>query len=150
MRDRGHVPDIGNLESGCLKRAQRGLPSRTGPLHEHTDLPHPMLHCLLGCVLRPDLRSGGELPMLILHSLLALPLPLWFGVMLYQKFHHDDGRSVGTLLILAAYCAPYFIINADPRYRLLADLVVLLHLVTMAAARLQQRAEARNNANSDD
>src|SRR5215475_3304987 len=44
VRDRGDVLDGPDLQAGGLQRADRGLTTRAGTLHEHVDLAHAVLH----------------------------------------------------------------------------------------------------------
>src|SRR5919109_1469283 len=52
------VLDPENLEARRLERANRGLPPRAGPFHEHLDLLETVLHAFTSSVVRSDL--GGE------------------------------------------------------------------------------------------
>src|SRR5690606_6229375 len=56
VRDRGHVLDRVDLETGRLQGADRGLTAGAGPLDEDVDLPHAVLHGTAGGVLGGHLR----------------------------------------------------------------------------------------------
>src|SRR3990170_7933859 len=56
----GHVLDAEDLDPGRLKRADRGLAPRAGPLDEHLDLLEAVLHALAGAGVGGHLRGEGR------------------------------------------------------------------------------------------
>src|SRR3954464_15542782 len=60
VRYRGHVLDAGDLDAGRLQRADGGLTSRPGPLDQHIDPAHAVLHGPPGRLLRRHLRREGR------------------------------------------------------------------------------------------
>lgn len=81
---------------------------------------------------RPDYRTSTGWGEFTVQTILVVPVSLWLVVMLWRRFDDGLGRGRRTALFAAFYLVPFVIINADPRYRYLLDLVVLLHLTMMA------------------
>src|SRR5919106_2019940 len=63
MGNRGHIANQIDFQTNCLKRANGCFPARSGALHTYFDLPHPLIHSLLGRGFRCYLsRKGCALP----------------------------------------------------------------------------------------
>ena len=80
---------------------------------------------------RPDYRTSTGWAKLAVQTILVIPVLFWFMVMLRRRCDDGLGRGRRTALFAAFYLLPFVILNADPRYRYLFDLVVLLHLTMM-------------------
>jgi hypothetical protein len=94
---------------------------------------------------RPDYRNVNNsfVPKAVahgMHTLIAALVPVWLALRLLgrKKYGMTDGLMLIPLLVL--YFAPFVATNTDPRYRIPADILVILDSVLCVAAISQERA----------
>ena len=88
---------------------------------------------------RPDYRNVNHsfVPKAVahaMHTFIAALAPLWLGLRLLRRKEYGMGDGLILIPMLILYLAPFVATNTDPRYRIPADILVILDSILCVAA----------------
>ena len=100
---------------------------------------------------RPDYRNVNNsfVPKAVahaVHTLIAALVPLWLGLRLLRRKEYGIGDGLILIPMLILYFAPFVATNTDPRYRIPADILVILDSILCVAAIGRERSVDEGNA----